>query len=201
MPTTKFKITETTKRTSLKINGVLAVVGQEHDIALQSSVMVLNDSGLPAEPADSFKYKIIVDGIAPVNESTVTINFQTDKTMTPQTVNEARSLDLYQSLFFTDYVIGNRYFDRILITAINGYGSWTYNSSPLKVGDSFFYYQLSSLLFAATEYHPQNAYNIMKWKFGNVNSFFNEENTFQINAEFMTAPVIPVYNDLPLSQF
>jgi hypothetical protein len=180
---TKFKITERTKRTFLKIQNVLAVVGTEYDIALQSQITIENILGYRAEPLDQFKYKVIIDGVASVNEGTVLVNFETDKTTSPSVLNLNETLAINYSLFFSNLVYAESNYDRIVITEISGKGSWLLNSTTLVVGDTIFFYDLiGKLIFYANQQGSKEAYNILKWKSANVLQTFQQENQLIINT-------------------
>jgi hypothetical protein len=180
---TKFQITESTKRTFLKVEGALVVVGTQYDIELQEQMTVDNILGFKAEPLDSFKYKVIVDGVASINEATVLINFETDKTSRPATLVVNETIAINDSLFFSNLVYSENNYDRIVITDIIGKGDWLLNNALLVVGSTIFFYELvGKLLFYANEEGSKEAYNVLKWKAANIIETFPEENELTINT-------------------
>lgn len=180
---TKFKITETTKRTSLKISGVLAVVGQEYDIALEDNVTIDNTFGFPAEPLDNFKYKIIKNGIESINEGIVEVNFETDKSTNPDLFNEVFILPINGSLLLSSVVAPTNRYDRIKITEITGKGKWLLDGSEIEIGNTIFYYQLlNNLIFVANESGSKDSYNILKWNYGTIAFDYPTENTITIDT-------------------
>lgn len=179
----KFKITENTKRTSLKINGVLAVVGQEYDIALESLATIENTYGLPAEPLDNFKYKIIKDGIESVNEGNVLINFETNKSTNPNIINSIQNININESFYFSDIVPQTNQFDKITISQITGKGTWNFNGLPIYSGMTLFYYDLKNKLsFIANDTGSKDNYNVLKWFFQNSAFTYSNENSIVVNT-------------------
>lgn len=181
---TQFQITESTKRTSMNIGGVPIVIGQKYDISLQSQIKIINDFGFPAEPIDSFKYKIIQDGLSSVNEETVKINFKTDKTTVPNLIEINKAINVFDQFLFSDLVLGSNLFDRITITEISGKGSWILNSAKIQAGQTFFYYEIyKNLYYIANEQGAANDYATLKFKFGNIYFTFDTDNYIKVNTK------------------
>lgn len=95
MSITQFQITKNTSRSTMKIAGIPIILNQKYNINLQSLIVIENDYGYPSEPLDNFKYKIIVDDVMSINEGTVIINIETDKTSLPETINLVKEIEVY----------------------------------------------------------------------------------------------------------
>lgn len=179
----KLVITETTKRTSFKIAGAPVVVNQEYDLALSSTIEILNTFGFPAEPMDFFKYKIVDTDISSVNEATVRVSFEVDKTTLPLQYNLTELLSINESLVFSDLIPGSNNFDRIQINSIVGKGFWLLNGIPLEENQVLFYYQiLNELIFVASDSGSKPDYNLLKFQFGHKLGFWPYENSIKIDT-------------------
>ena len=183
MPVTQFQITKNTSRSTIKVAGIPIVLNQKYDINLQSLITIQNDYGYPSEPLDNFKYKILVDDVFSVNEGTVTVNIETDKTSFPETISLVKEIEVYSELLFSDVVLPNWFYDRIKIISLTGKGVWIKGNDVISVGDVYFYHELkNNLKFIAQDNVSENNYNIFEWSFGNINEIFNQINSLQIDT-------------------
>lgn len=177
-------ITENTKRTTLNIDSAPVVVGDAYNIDLATEIV--NDFGFPAEPMDTFKYKIKRDdGGLSVNEGTVTVNFPVEVASDYSTPDVEVTIPLNDEVIFSDYVLGNVKFDRIKIVDIAGAakGKWLLGGIPINIGDEIFFYEIvDNLKFVADSLGAQDDYNILKFKYGHKAGFYATNNQFTINT-------------------
>lgn len=183
----KLIITENTKRTLFKIAGSPVVVGQAYDLVLQSTIEIENTLGYPSEPLDDFKYKIEDDDIHSINEGIVQISFIVDKSTLPELYNLIQTISIFDSFKFSDLIPPSLNYDRIIITELIGKGIWLLNNNQIGVGQVIFYYQLKDVfIFTASDTGSQENYNILKFKFGHIQSYYPDENSIIVNAISLT---------------
>lgn len=180
---TTFEITTKPIRTLMTIEDVEVVIGTKYNINLQSEVKLLNSTGFYGEPFDLFKYKINKDSVASLNEGIVKINFVTNKVGLPTIVDSVKNLNIKSHFLFSEFVLPDSRFDRVIINSITGKGLWTYNGNPLYVGQVFFLYNiLSNIVFQSNELVVESNYNVITWKTANINEVHNQVNTLTTNT-------------------
>jgi hypothetical protein len=169
-----FAITQNTVRTLIKVSGVPIVLEQEYDITLQSDITIENPSGFPANPIDSFKYRITKDGVQSSNEGTVKVIFETMNSVNDLPDNiKTNSMLIGESILLTDFILRTGYYDRIKITEINGKGSWTYNGLTLYPGTVIFNYNMDKIKFIADDQGSvETDYANIKFLFGDITHYY-----------------------------
>jgi hypothetical protein len=178
-----FEITQKPIRSLMTVQDIEVVVGAKYNIALESQIKIENQTDFFGEPFDSFKYKIHNEDVVSVNEGNVVINFETNKTQTPDLINIIKNLRLQESFLFSSEVTSNQYYDRIIITNISGKGSWFYNSNIVNVGDVFFNYNLfSNLYFVSDDLGIEDNYNEINWQTGTILETHSGVNSLIVNT-------------------
>jgi len=180
---TTFEIVEKPIRTLMTVSGVEVVVGTQYDIALETAVVLHNETDFLGEPFDSFTYKINKDGLTSVNIGTVRVSFQTNKVGLPPIETLVENINLNTDFFFSDLVAPEEHFDRIKITSIAGRGSWLLNGNPIVPGQEIFYYDLvDNLKFIADVPGNMDSYSVLTWDTGNILGYHSQDNTITVNT-------------------
>ena len=180
----KFLITQLPIRTQLNIAGAPAVINQEYDFSLQSTLEVINTFGFPAEPTDFFKYKVKSNnGILSLNEGTIKVNFLVDGGSIGFE-NIIEEINLFESINFTDFISLNSSWDRIVIYAIEERqkGQWLLGGIPINIGQVIMNYNLANLTFISSTPGSTNLYNKLKFKFASKNNESSSFSYFTINT-------------------
>jgi len=187
------KITQKPIRTLMKIDGVEVVENVKYPLDIDTNVSVENETVYKGEPFDNFKYKIYNEDVESINEGTVNISFETNKTELPAINTLTKELDLYSEFYFSEIVTPEQYYDRIVITNIVGRGSWIYNDSPLIIGQEMFFYELvNNLKFVSDVPGVMDNYSILTWDTKDILGPDEQENTIAVNTNSEGAELILV---------
>lgn len=177
-----FQITVKPVRSLMKVEGVEVVQGTKYPVIALPNITIENETLYLGEPFDSFKYKIFKDTLSSVNEGTVVINFETNKTGMPPIVNATKDLTVLTSFSASELILPDSHFDRITVTSIAGNGTWFFNSVALAVGQIIFMYDIANIVFQANTPIVGLAYGTITWNTENKNGPHAQTNTIVVNT-------------------
>lgn len=188
MAVTHMRVSQLPERVDLNKLAVPVVLNTAIPIAEQTDLTVNNNSGFKAERLDSFKFQVSNDGGTTwSNEGTVTIN-DFAETNTPDSTNrtltttESTSTNLITP---TDLVPVNASTDRIKITALDTLnGLLKYNGTNVSIGDVFFNYELTNLVFESV-LGGGEPYQVVRYQCGNHLGYNATANALTVNVPLL----------------
>lgn len=191
---TTFEITELPKRCHLLISGVLVNnynIANKYPVSEQANFRVYNPTIFHGRPFDFFKYKIYIDDKPSVNQGTVTINLGEISPTAPVPLSIVKTMNIFEAFSFLNEVVPqDPGVDKIKITSIEGKGAWITNNGALSVNDTFFYYELESLIFIANMSGLMNDYSILKWTTSYAGIDNAGENQLKVNVTSLGGDII-----------
>lgn len=178
-------ITKLPQFSTLEVNSLLVVEGQEIPSDQLRSLKANNPTGIKGNPLDSFSYIVSAkDGngnFVSSNEATMLLNYKCSGN-TPTVIDSVFDVQLNTEVPLSDLIDVSDTFDRIKITHIDDDVSITENGSYVD-GDEFALINvINNLSLKINAKGARSAHKQIKFLKGNENGFFADENKLDFNT-------------------